>query len=153
MNKIAAVIFACALFLSTMISYGFDKSSLQNPVTRDNAIKSLLIGLNSNNYGLRTSSAFMLGEIKANEAVIPLMNMLRTEKNEDARIVAALALYKINDSRGVFAVKQAIQFDGSERVKKMCSNFYNQTLRERFNMTDSVIDSIRVAVIKLLHHS
>lgn len=151
MNKTMAVIFACVLFFSMMTSYGLDKSSLQNPSTRQAAITNLLIGLNSNNFGLRTSSAFLLGEIKADEAVIPLMTMLRKEKNEDARIVAALALYKINDSRGVFAVKQAIQFDNSDRVKKMCSNFYNQILRERFNMTDQAIDSIRVAVLKLLH--
>lgn len=144
MSKTAAVFLACTLFFST-ISYGFDKSTLQNPVTRKAVITNLLIGLRSDNYGLRTGSAYMLGEIEANEAVIPLMKMLRTEKNEDGRIVAALALYKINDSRGDFAVRQAIKFDDSKRVRKMCTNFYNQILRDRFSATQ-VVDTSKIAI-------
>lgn len=144
MNKTASIVFACIVFFSMMTSYGFDKSSLQDPATRKAAITNLMIGLESDNFGLRMSSAFMLGEIKADEAVIPLMEMLRKEKNEDARIVAALALFKINDSRGVFAVKQAIRFDESKRVKKMCSNYYNQILRDRL-MVSEVLDSSKVA--------
>ncbi|HSD62599.1 MAG TPA: HEAT repeat domain-containing protein [Ignavibacteriaceae bacterium] len=146
MNKTAAIFLAGALLFSVMTSYGFDKSSLQNPATKKAVITSLLIGLSSDNDGLRKSSAYMLGEIKATEAVIPLMKMLRIEKNEDGRIVAALALYKINDSRGVFAVKQAIKFDDSGRVRKMCTNFYNQTLRDRFNVADEILDSSKVAI-------
>jgi hypothetical protein len=144
MNKTAAIVFACIVFFSMMTSYGFNKSSLRDPASRKAAITNLMIGLESDNFGLRMSSAFMLGEIKANEAVIPLMKMLRKEKNEDARIVAALALFKINDSRGVFAVKQAIRFDESKRVKKMCSNYYNQILRDRL-MVSEVLDSSSVA--------
>jgi hypothetical protein len=35
--------------------------------------------------------------------------MLKNETNEEARIMAALSLYKIGDARGIFAVKQSIQ--------------------------------------------
>jgi len=41
-----------------------------------------------------------------------------------ARIMAALSLYKIGNERGIFAIKQAIQFDADEQVKKMCSILY-----------------------------
>ena len=119
------------LFLLVATSYGLNKESIKNPETRKSAIVNLLIGIQSDNYELRTSSAFMLGEIRAEEAVIPLMRMLKNEEYDNARIVAALALYKIDNPRGIFAVKQAIRFDGSERVKKMCSNFYQETLKER----------------------
>ena len=140
------ITFLVAILFSVIANAsGFDKNALRNPETKKAAIENLLIGLSSDNFGLRTSSAYMLGEIKADEAVVPLMNMLRTEKNEDARIVAALALYKIEDSRGVFAVKQAIRFDKSDRVKKLCSNFYNQILRERYFPVEYA-DSIDVAI-------
>jgi hypothetical protein len=128
-------------FFVIMTSYGFDKSTLNNTETKNAAIKNLLIGLQSDNFGLRTSSAFMLGEIKAEEAVIPLMKMLRTEKNEDARIMAALSLFKIDNPKGIFAVKQATRFDDSERVRRMCTNFYIETLKMNNSVEDTTYNS------------
>ena len=127
-------------------AYGINRSSLESSETRSAAIKNLLIGLSSDNFGLRTSSAYVLGEIEAEEAVIPLMKMLRTEESENARIVAALALYKINTDKGLFAVKQATRFDESERVRKMCTNFYNETLREKYGTIEFSSDNSEVAL-------
>ena len=145
MNKVTFALTSLFLFFFVIAAYGFDYTSLENSDTRNAAVTNLLIGLNSDNYGLRTSSAFMLGEIKAEEAVIPLMRMLRTEKNEDGRIVAAFALYKINSAKAIFAVKQAIKFDDSERVRKMCSNFYQDVLRTRYGFEIDSRDSSDVA--------
>lgn len=91
---------------------------------REAVVKSLLIGINSENYGLRTSCANMIGELNITEAVIPLMKMLKSEKDEAARIMAAVSLFKIGDARGIFAVKQAIRFDPSPRVSRMCEKIY-----------------------------
>ena len=66
-------------------------------------------GINSGNQGLRMSSAYFLGEFKCDEAVIPLMKILKSDDNEESRIMSALSLLKIGDSRGIFAIKQAIQ--------------------------------------------
>jgi HEAT repeat protein len=92
----------------------------------DAAVVNLMIGLKSDNLGLRESAAFMLGELKAREAVLPLMAMLRGEECEGCRIVAALALCRIGDERGVFAVKRAVKFDESEQVAQKCAWFYEQ---------------------------
>jgi len=142
MNRLTGIILLVGFSFFVTPSYGFDRSSLQNSVTKKAAVTNLLIGLSSGNFGLRTSSAYMLGEIKADEAVVPLMKMLRNEKNEDGRIVAALALYKINDSRGIFAVKQAVNFDESNRVRKLCTNFYNQSLREKYLIDSADADTV-----------
>jgi len=98
---------------------------------RDLVIANLMNGVNSGNQGLRMSSTYFLGELKSDEAVIPLMRILKSDENEEARIMAALSLSKIGDLRGVYAVKQAIKFDSSERVMKMCSNFYNDYLTKK----------------------
>ena len=90
----------------------------------ENSIKSLMAGLDSENYGLVTSSAYMLGELKAENAVIPLMKMLRNSEDEETRIVAALALYKIGTASSIHAVYQASRFDESKRVRKLCLRFY-----------------------------
>ena len=102
-------------------------------LNRGIAIENLLIGISSENYGLRTTSAYMLGELESSEAVIKLMRMLREEKNEDARIMAALSLYKIGDARGINAIKQAIRFDDSEKVSKTSALFYHSYLANHKN--------------------
>jgi hypothetical protein len=95
---------------------------------KDSAImrgeKNLLIGLNTDNYGLKSSAAQILGDIKSNKAVIPLMRILKSSDDENLRIIAAHSLYKIQSPMGMFAVRQAIRFDESARVRKMCLNFY-----------------------------
>jgi hypothetical protein len=48
------------------------------------------------------------------------------EGTESSRVVAALALTRIGDARGIYAVKQAAKFDPSERVQKLAAWYYNQ---------------------------
>jgi HEAT repeat protein len=86
----------------------------------------LLVALESGNAGLRESAAYMLGEMGSTRAVVPLMRMLRDSGSESERIVAALALCRIGDSRGVYAVRRAAQFDESESVQARCAWFHGQ---------------------------
>jgi len=90
----------------------------------ENTIASLLIGLKSDNPGLQTSCAYLLGEFKVTKAIIPLMRILKSDRNEKTRIAAALALYKIGTPMCIFTIKQASRFDESERVRKLTSKFY-----------------------------
>jgi HEAT repeats len=103
---------------------------------RDSAImkgeKNLLIAINTDNYGLKSSAAQILGDIKSEKAVIPLMKILKSSDDENLRIVAALSLYKIQSSMGMFAVRQAIRFDESARVRKMCLNLYLDSEKQEF---------------------
>ena len=64
-----------------------------------------LAGLESDNQGIKVSSAFFLGEIESDRAVIPLLEMLRVEEDPGAKFVAAWSLLKIGDKRGVYRVK------------------------------------------------
>jgi len=112
----------------------------------ENAILSLLEGLSSDNLGLKTSCAYMLGELKSHDAVIPLMRMLREDENEKARISSALALYKIGTPLSIYAVKQAIKFDESQRVSNLAINFYNEYLRNKFGNNDKINDSTYVTL-------
>jgi len=117
------------LLVSSLISAA-EPSKIITQKFSDNTIKSLLVGLESTNLGLKTSSAYMIGELKIANAVIPLMRMLRNNESEEARIVAALALYKLGTPTSIFAIKQASRFDDSERVRKMCFRFYVAYVQE-----------------------
>jgi len=118
------------LLFVTLISFSAFAENNQVDKVKDSAVESLIMGVNSDNFGLRTSAAYMLGELKCEKGVIPLMRMLKSEEREDARIVAALALLKIGNSKGIFAIKQAIKFDDSERVRRLCANFYHAYLEK-----------------------
>jgi len=50
------------VFVSLITFSAFAGSDQENKV-KDGAIESLLVGINSNNFGLRTSAANMLGEL------------------------------------------------------------------------------------------
>jgi HEAT repeat protein len=94
-----------------------------------NTVSSLIEGLKSDNTGLKTSCAYLLGELNVTEGIIPLMRLLRNDESDEVRICAALALYKIGTPISIFAVKQAIRFDESERVSKLAAKFYYDYLR------------------------
>jgi hypothetical protein len=124
-------VLSCFLILSISIStFGFitPAPAKKSTFNRDLVITNLMNGINSGNQGLRMSSAYLLGEFKSDEAVIPLMRILKSDENEESRIMAGLSLLKIKDSRGLFAIKQAVKFDESERVRKMCAIFYQDYL-------------------------
>jgi len=125
-----------SVFLVLVITVTSFGSIKPNPVkkdamNRDAVITNLMNGIQSENQGLRISSSYFLGELKSGEAVIPLMRILKSDDNEESRIMAALSLLKIEDSRGLYAIKQAVNFDSSERVKKMCAIFYRDYLSKK----------------------
>jgi hypothetical protein len=118
---VAILVFAVSL--TAIANEGVEKSSAVPTFKKEAVEANLLKGVESANFGLRTSAAAMLGDIRSSQAVIPLMRMLRTESDERARVVAALALFKIGDPVGIYAVKMTGQLDDNARVKKLCKLF------------------------------
>lgn len=130
MKQVLVILFLSFSIVANQFSFGMNYPVEKSLVNREMIIKNLLVGVKSDNYGLRTSSAFLLGEFQADESVIELLGMLHKEESDDARIMAALSLLKIEDARGIYAIKQAVKFDKSERVRKICEKFYNHFLEK-----------------------
>lgn len=120
------VILSVFLFNVNLYSQPVPKRSTEMNV--DQIFENLLIGTKSCNKGLCSSCAYLMGELCCKKAVIPLMRLLHDAECEEVRILAALSLCKIGDSRGVYAVKRNATFDESERVKRLCLVFYNAYL-------------------------
>jgi HEAT repeat protein len=121
MKKLSAIffllVFAGSLFASAK-------------TTNDSNVEdNLIVGLKSDNLGLKTSSAYMLGEYGTSKSINSLLKVLKSGDTEEERISAAMALVKINTEQSMFAVKQNAKFDDSERVRKLCALFYNQSLQ------------------------
>jgi len=128
MKALTMVLVACVVLATACgnVCSAADKTDLRSEQKYAQAEANLLVGLRSDNLGVRESAAYLLGELKSTKAVIPLMSALRNAQHESTRIVAALALCRIGDARGVYAVKMAAQFDDDRSVQKRCAWFYNQ---------------------------
>lgn len=92
----------------------------------------LLVGLKSDNEGLRTSCAYYLGEYKSEKAVLDLMKILRDDECYAARIVAALSLIKIGNRQSVYMVQRTSLFNEYEGVRKMSEKFYLSHLMKKY---------------------
>ena len=141
---IVALLVTLAVGGRAVANDGVDKKSESRKCA---ATENLLIAIKSDNDGLRESAAYLLGEFRCTEAVIPLMGILRCESCSTGRIVAALALCRIGDPRGVYAVKQAVQFDDDAAVQQRCAYFYNEYVQAgTFNFTSVGNPAVNVDV-------
>jgi len=131
-------LFAIAFLLSLSAQIFSQGNTEKNISSKDCCIKSLLQGLQSDNLGLQAGCTYMLGELCCGKSVIVLMDILHNNPSEELRILAALSLYKIRDSRGMFAIKQEMKFDESERVRRMCEKFYSAYLQGENSTTVNV---------------
>lgn len=128
---LAGVVGLTLLFTVSIYAEGVNKD-----VPKANTYEAIemnrLVGLTSDNDGLRISCAFNLGEMKSTKAVHTLMKMVREGKSEEERIIAALSLVKIGDPQGVYFVKQSAKFNDCERTRKICEKFYNGYLIQKY---------------------
>ena len=108
----------------TTISFAQADKEISTPSKYEAIEANYLTGLNSDNQGLKVSSAYFLGNMKSSKAVIPLMKMFRNAKNNGAKLVAAWSLLKIGDSRGVFLVKRESELDNFSGINPMLHQLY-----------------------------
>ena len=128
-------VFVVTFLLSAVSVFAQGNKNDAQVVSKD-AVKNYLVGIKSDNLGLRTSSAYFIGEYKIEEGIIPLIRILNKENNEEARIMAALSLAKIGTGKSVYAIKQAAVFDSSERVRTLCARFYNYLTLSQGSQSD-----------------
>lgn len=114
---------------------------------KDAAVDNLTVGIESQNQGLRTSSANVLSGLidesylessDASEAMIPLLKMLDKGETECERIAAAVALFKLGNSIGIYKLRGVAIFDENQKVSSVCKNLYYSY--HKLNGTEYFID-------------
>jgi len=131
--KRTIILFAVSFFLIFSFQIIPQETARLNSSQIEACYKTLQHGLNSDNEGLKAGCAYMAGEIRCQKSVVCLLKILHNNSSEEFRILAALSLYKIGDARGIYAIKQAIKYDESKRVQRMCGIFYNAYVQENLN--------------------
>jgi len=92
----------------------------------ERAIKSLMLGIESDNTGLKKSSIYLSGMYELDGVVETLISQLRKETDPDTRILIALALYKIGNKEGLDAIEELVKNDDNLKVKRISSAILNQ---------------------------
>lgn len=126
------ILFAVSLLLFFSFQILPQETAIPNSSEMEACFETLQQGLTSDNLGVQAGCAYMVGELCCQRSVVCLLKLLRSSPSEELRILAALSLYKIGDSRGIYAIKQAIRFDESERVSRLCEKFYRAYLQDNF---------------------
>lgn len=137
--KRQTILFAFSLLLLLTIQILPQEIANQNNSAKEACIETLLKGLQTENRGLQAGCTYMLGELCCDRGIITLLDILHSNPSEELRILAALSLYKIGDSRGIFAIKQSIKYDESDRVSRLCEKFYRAYLQEESNEPVEVV--------------
>ncbi|MBU2492413.1 MAG: HEAT repeat domain-containing protein [Bacteroidetes bacterium] len=93
---------------------------------KTNAVKSLLVGIKSENRGLRNSAIFYAGQYKLEEAFDYLIEELQKEEDPGTKILIALSLYKIGDPIAIEYIKDMVSNESNPKVKHMFSAIYDE---------------------------
>jgi len=111
----AARAFAFVLFFS----FNVKAQSAQNVFT-EKALGNLVMGIQSDNYGLKRDCIYLAAKYKLSELVNVLVDEFKSEKNPKTRVLIALALYNIGDRNGIESVYRASANDLDLKVRKTC---------------------------------
>ena len=98
--------------------------------------QNLLAGIKSGNIGLQTSCAYFLGEMKSDRAMIPLLRLVTNGKTEEARIIAALSLYKIKSKIGMYRLKHLVETDESELARRVFDRVYKKYVSDTYSFKE-----------------
>jgi hypothetical protein len=134
-QKMKAKLTLATVLLAALLFTNFSYAEVNKTTTKANTYETIeqnrLIGLASDNEGVRVSAAFNLGEMKSEKAVIPLIKSLREGTSEEERIIAALSLIKIGDPRGAFMVARTAKYCDCARLSYFCEKFYQSYLNSK----------------------
>jgi HEAT repeat protein len=98
-------------------------------------IENLLIGIRSDNPGLKKSSVYMAGKYELDECTGSLIEQLKTEKDASVKVLIALALYRIGSEEGMEAIEELAHNDNNKEVRRMSSAIVNQWQEDNNNKT------------------
>ena len=123
-QNLFAIVAASVLFFVAAVASQPVVSSTQS-VNWKKAEANYISCLSSDNLGIKQSAANYIAEYRLKGAVEPLIEVLKSDKVEKARMSAALALISLDDSRARSAVEEAALYDGSDKVAKFCESLLN----------------------------
>jgi HEAT repeat protein len=90
------------------------------------AVKNLVQGISSDNYGLRRSSIYYAGEYRIRESGSALISAFKKETVPANKILIAYSLYRIGDAKSFENFSELIAKEENPKVKTICAAVVEQ---------------------------
>lgn len=128
LKSVALITIGLMLFSSSAYSQSLDQKETVKHVyaskfidrqLTEQEVGNLLMGIRSDNLGLRRSAIYLSGLYGVTETVPALIEQLKKEENADMKVLTALVLYILEDPKGIEAVEELYRKDDNIRVKRM----------------------------------
>lgn len=113
-----------ARVMSAILMAGMALGAVTLVAAEKNETVNLIKTLSSENLGLRTSAAYLLGEYEDTSAIGPLIAMLQNDSEYSARTSAAIALLRIGDVSAIIALKNSSMNDSNDIVRSVANEAY-----------------------------
>jgi HEAT repeat protein len=104
-----------------------------------NELQNLVMGINSENPGLKRSSIYFAGYYKIENLVDELTNVMVNDEDANTRILAALALYEIGNEEVLNDMLELTQRQSTDiKVRRMVNAIYVQWKADNENLVSVV---------------
>lgn len=129
-NKLLAAAVSVLLFTNLLAQ----EPDSKNFAFSKNEIGNLIMGITSDNPGLKKSSIYFAGKYQIEEVKEFLENELKTETDPNTKILIALSLFKIGDPQSIDFVEYLSKTESNRKVKNMFT-----AIVEEFELNNSRI--------------
>lgn len=111
-------LFLLSVFM--LLSSSFANALYMKSNFTSNQINNLIMGVKSDNAGLKKSCIYFAAKYQVVETVQTLVDEFENNDDPKMKVLIALALYQIGDKSGIEAVYKASLSDGNQKVRKTC---------------------------------
>jgi hypothetical protein len=136
-EKLQYLLVAILLVLLVSESSGQNKqiSDLSN---HKYALQNLVMGIHSENEGVRESAIYLAGKYRFVETENELIKQLKMEKEADIKVLIGLALFRMNSEKGMNELQVLSEKDSNSKVRRMSKAIFNEYVVNYTNRTAAV---------------
>ena len=135
-NSIKNKIFSIVLVLLMILPASFalaQNNSIKDITDHKYALDNLLVGIKSDNEGVRRSSIYYAGKYKISEAEQALIEQLKIEPNPNTRTLIAFVLFELGSEEGLAEVQKLAHSDIDQNVRRMSTHLIHEYLAHQEN--------------------
>lgn len=126
------------LFL-LLVSQSFGQVKQVNDLTDHKyALQNLVMGIHSDNAGVRESAIYFAGEYRFIDTEDDLIKQLKVEKESDIKVLIGLALFRMNSEKGMNELQMLTKNDSNPKVRRMSKAIYDEYVVNYTNRTADV---------------
>ena len=126
-EKVYFILVVVLFFLLVSNSFG-QNQKIADLSKHKYALQNLIMGIQSENDGVRESSIYLAGQYRFIDTEDALIKQLKVERRSDIKVLIGLALLRMNSEKGMNELQQAALRDKDQHVKSMSQAIYNEYL-------------------------